>query len=46
MGVVIIGGMVSNFFFFFLGGFLKGVFVFRYIVELLKFFLFVIEFFN
>lgn len=49
MGAVIIGGMVSNFFFFyffFLGGLLKGVFVFRHIAELLKPFLFAIEFPN
>lgn len=49
MGAVIIGGMVSNFFFFyffFLRGLLKGVFVFRHIAELLKPFLFAIEFPN
>lgn len=45
MGAVIIGGMVSNFFFF-LCGLLKGVFVFRHIAELLKPFLFAIEFPN
>lgn len=47
MGAVIIGGMVSNFFFiFFLGGLLKGIFVFGHIAELLKPFLFAIEFPN